>query len=167
MPATYDAIATTTVSGGFNSVNFSSISQSYTDLRAVIIGSWTQAGQMIMRINNNTSFIYSFRRLSGDGNAASTGAQQGRDFWNIPAYSFTNLNQTYMSFDFMNYSSTAANKIALVDFAGDRNGSGAISSEVLLAQTTAAISSIQFTIEDNTTTWVAGSTFTLYGILRA
>lgn len=69
MGVTYTAIATVTVgSGGAANIEFTSIPQTYTDLKILISAreSGTSANYAAMRINGNTT-TYSYRSIEGNG----------------------------------------------------------------------------------------------------
>ena len=82
MATTYDKIATTTLGSATNTITFSSIAASWTDLRVVFVGTTTTATTLTYRFNNDSSSAYSFTYLSGNG----TNAQSG---------SFTNQTEIY------------------------------------------------------------------------
>ena len=68
--ATYDSIATTTLSTSTASITFSSISGSYTDLILVCQGTLA-SGNLYFQLNSDTGNNYSARLLKGDGSSAT------------------------------------------------------------------------------------------------
>ena len=167
MPATYEPIATTTLGSAATDITFSSIPATYTDLRIsfVVNGVSSQAAAGI-RFNSDTANNYSYTHIYGTGTAA--GSSRG-----------TNSNRIYLSaFGGVPTSSPAFYEVDIFSYAGstfktvldgasiDANGSGVVERVVGLWRNTAAITSITLLI-DGTTTLNAGSTATLYGILKA
>lgn len=167
--STYTPIATNTLSSATATVTFSAISATYTDLVCVINGGATSSGLSgYMYINSDSGTTkYSYTYLSGNGTAASSGRaanQAGTANYivgtnvGIPA-SLTNS----AIINIMNYANTTTYKTIVCR-------SGAASTETLAAvsvwRDTVAITSITFGIQ-SATTWLSGTTFTLYGITAA
>lgn len=166
MPATYDSIASTTLGSAQATVTFSSISSSYTDLRLVITGKTSNtSGYFNCYINgDSTNTWYSRTYLLGNGTTASSSRASNQNYglqMNC-ATSAMDVNEWPVFVDFMNYANTNVNKTVLA-----RSGNAATQTEawVWLYRSTSAISSLNLTA--NSTTWAAGSTFTLYGIKAA
>lgn len=80
MAATFTKIATVTVgSGGASSIDFSSISSSYTDLCILLSARNTSTSTtMYMTFNNDTANNYSVKILYGDGSAAGSTSSSSR-----------------------------------------------------------------------------------------
>lgn len=169
MPAaqTYEPIQTTTLGSATNSVSFSSIAQTYTDLILVCTGTNSTAFDGInIRVGNgsvDTGSNYGMVAVNGNG----TNAQSFRDVNNT---SMTNMGITGTSarqtsiYHFMNYSNTSMFKAVL----GRSNvtnfrvaGLGAI------WRNTSAINTIQLRSDNASYNFTVGSTFTLYGITAA
>lgn len=78
MANTMTLIASYTATGSVASIDFSSIPSTYTDL---ILKVSTRASDNTsafeIRFNNNSSNIYSWRRLYGDGSSAASGSGSG------------------------------------------------------------------------------------------
>jgi hypothetical protein len=74
--STYTPIASTTLSTTANSITFSSIANTYTDLRLVIVhsGTWSTVsyGGHSMRLNSDTGTNYSYTALRTDPNPQTT-----------------------------------------------------------------------------------------------
>lgn len=165
MPVTYENIATTTTSGSANTVSFTSISGSFTDI--VIIANYAQAanGGVAVRVNNDsTSTLYSMTRLSGNGSAAASSQRTGQNQWFMPeALTVPTAINANSIFHFMNYANTTTNKTILQRDNAAASGTVAV---VGLWRNTNAINRIDF-ICLSSDTFVNNSTFTLYGIKAA
>lgn len=163
MPATYEKIASTTVSGtSTNTISFNSITSSFTDLKLIANYRLTGGSALFLNYNNDTSNIYSENSIYGDG--ATTGTIQRTNQSKIVIFS----NATSPAFHQIDIFSYAGSKFktALISQSIDNNSTGYVQYEVGLARTTSAISSIQLTL-GNPEFFTAGSMFTLYGILKA
>jgi hypothetical protein len=162
VPATYEKIATTTLGSAAANITFSTISSAYTDLRLVVNCLLTATQDVYLRINGDTGTNYSSTSLKGDGSSASSGRQTS------VAQVFLDEAQTTIptlyEVDIFSYTGST-NKTGLVATSADRNGSGYTQRRVFLWRNTAAITSL--IIVPNVTTLKAGTTATLYGILKA
>jgi len=158
MPAgsTYTPIATTTLSSSTNSVTFSSISGSYTDI--VVIFNGTADSGLSFTLNSDTGTNYSRIFLYGNGSAAGSGIN-------------SNVGVGYMGYagdygnytiNFQNYSNTTTYKTVL--WRSSNAGTAAVAG-VDLWRSTSAINSIKLQAVGSNI--ASGSTFTLYGILAA
>lgn len=169
MPATYEPISTTTLGSAASSVTFSSISGAYTDLVLIENGGNSTAGQaFILQVGNgsiDTASNYSYTILNGTGSAATSYRYSSQTYgvfaWSGPPTSIGDAGIAH----FMNYSNTTTYKTVLVRYntaSGTNAGTDAI---VNLWRSTSAINTIKISsISGNI---LAGSTFTLYGILKA
>jgi len=162
--STYTPIATNTLSTATLSVTFSSIVGTYTDLVLVAtVGNSANANRdLVWNVNGDTSSLYSATFLGGDGSTASSSKDSSFTYsrtWG----SSNNSPSTCTIINFMNYSNTTTNKTML-----SRGNAVAwyMGATVHLWRSTAAITSITLKNE-NATNFVAGSTFTLYGIAAA
>jgi len=162
MAATYEPIATTTVSGGStNTINFTSIPATYTDLKLVITYALSGGSALFMTYNNNTSSIYSDTNLDGDGTSASSSRRTNQTKISILS------NGTEVGFHQIDIFSYAGSTYKTCLVAQSLDGSqNYVRRQVGLAQTTSAISSIKFEL-GNPEYFTAGSTATLFGILKA
>jgi hypothetical protein len=165
MPATYEPIATTTLGTAANNVTFSSIPATYTDLRMVIVtGCDSGATASNFTFNGDTGSNYSNTNLTGDGTTAASGQATGA--FNINALGVLDSStgkRGMTTIDVFSYAGST-NKTALITTSRDANGSGTVGRVVGLWRNTAAITSIRFFVSNNL---CAGSTATLYGILKA
>ena len=165
MASTYTPIATQTLGSAASSVTFSSIAGTYTDLRFVIVAGQTPLNYNFRyRFNSDSSAVYSYNYVLGNGTSAIAG--------------ISNTNQTGLAIsgdlggsalssiikiDVMNYSNTSTFKTTLLRF--DSIQKSRATATVGLWRSTSAITSVTFDLD--TDTFVAGSTFTLYGIKAA
>ncbi len=165
MPLQLYKIASNDLTATTASVTFSSIPQGYTDLKIVVSARTTSSNTVEgSTITFNGSSTYSTRFLQGDGGSATSGTQTilnallfnaatstANTFGNSEMYipNYTGSNQKSVSGDGVNENN------ATQAFAGMFAG---------LSTLTSAITTI--TIAGNASgSFVAGSTFTLYGIL--
>ena len=159
MPATYEPISTTTLGSTASSVTFSSIPGTYTDL--VLITSNTSSGGLggvqLNEINSDTGTNYSSTKIYGTGSVAGTDRNSNDTTVNI---GLTDTTQSNNIFHFLNYSNTTTYKTVL---ARGNSASGQTRACVALWRNTAAITSFRL----SGVTFDIGSTFTLYGILKA
>lgn len=162
MPATYEPIATTTLGSAAATITFSSISSSYTDLRLVTVGTSAANGQLRMQFNGDTGANYSRTYMFGTGSSALSGRQTSLE--SIRGDTLQTSIPILQSFDIFSYAG-ATYKTVLMDLCRDLNGSGQISRMVGLWQSTSAITSIVLSL--STGNYDAGTTATLYGILKA
>jgi hypothetical protein len=160
MPATYEPIATTTL-GSSGGITFSSIPSTYTDLRLIICGVGPVNNYTYIRLNGATSNSYSWTEIRGDGSTATSTRQSNQA--SFPMGYVINTNPILSQIDLFSYASTSVNKTILVQSSADNNGSGTVFSCVGLFRSTSAVTSISTVA----TTWPAGTTATLYGILKA
>jgi hypothetical protein len=162
--ATYEPIATTTLGSTSSNVSFTSISGSYTDLRLVIAVGNSSAGNVVrMRVNSDTGSNYSRTELAGNGSSASSTRASNQTQFNLDGKSNSSTTPTELiTVDLLNYSNTTTYKTIL-----NRANNAAYATEAMvqLWRSTSAITQID--IFPNASTFVVGSTFTLYGIKAA
>jgi hypothetical protein len=160
MPVTYEPIATQTLGSAASSVTFSSIPSTYTDLIVVFNGASSGGFESVtVRINGDTGSNYSRTLLIGTGTVATSSRASNESSLIIGAMSTTNSNNLW---HFMNYSNTTTNKTALTRV---NVSSDTVRANVGLWRNTNAITQLEFSAA--TSTFIAGSTFTLYGIKAA
>lgn len=176
MPAgnTYEAIATTTVSGtSTTSVTFSSISSAYTDLYIVGQCGISNNDYLTFRVGNNsvdTGSNYSYTWLEGYSGTASSGRSTSNPKFYIGNNASIMNNSLDYSFyiNIMNYSNTTTNKTVLNRIASNNSSFPGATASVGLWRSTSAINIV--TIAPDTSDgryFIAGSTFSLYGIKAA
>jgi hypothetical protein len=158
MTATYDAIATTTLTSTQDVVTFTSLPSNFTDIFYVVRNA-SGGVNLRIRVNSDTGSNYSATQLYGDGSSAASLRNTNTTY----ALGGTIGNNGVATGSFMNYANTTTNKTII-----SRGGSGGatyLDMAVSLWRSTAAINSISFSQEFNgVTLFAAGSTFTLYGI---
>ena len=157
---TYVALDKVTVGTATPSVTFSSIPQTYTDLVVVCnSGLDTSSQDLSVRINNDSSALYSYTVIAGNGTSAysarGTGLNKGY-LDNTGAN--TTLTGTWL-LNFMNYANTTTFKTYLSRYS---DAGKAADVTVGLYRSTSAITSL--VIAGTSGNLLAGSTFSLYGI---
>jgi hypothetical protein len=174
---TYTLIAHTELTGTQASVTFSSIPATFTDL--LLVGSARTSGtvgqsSLLYRLNNSQTG-YSGRSLIGTGSSASSGTLGILDSsaaggnWGRAAFVGINggsdtTSSTFANFSFYlpNYKSSVAKSLSL-DAVTENNGTTAYQEiTALLWSGTDAVTS--FSLAAYVASYVAGSSFTLYGI---
>ena len=161
MPATYEPIATTTLGSAAASITFSSIAGTYTDLRLVLVGNnGVGSNTTRLRFNSDTGTNYSRTFLEGDGTTASSGRNTSGTSILVGDNRTTIGMQTI---DIFSYAGSTY-KTVLCTTSNDTNGAGTVNRTVGLWRSTAAITSVEFSLADP---FSIGTTATLYGIKNA
>lgn len=159
--STYTPIATVSPSGT-TTVDFTSISGSYTDLVLVTDFAVSSAGDFYLRFNSDTGTNYSVTILVGDGTSAVSSRSSTIGYIS-PNYNSDQISQRVIhNWSIQNYSNTTTYKTALCRY---NNASRQTVAAVGLWRSTSAITSIN--IARSAGNFTAGSTFTLYGIASA
>jgi hypothetical protein len=166
MATTYEPIATTTLGSATNSVTFSSISGSYTDLILITstVGSGTASIPLIkVRFNGDTGSNYSYTRVYGYG-TSSTGSDRSSSTTSMEINDPGNYFNTQITCiaQIQNYSNSTTYKTMLAR--SGEQGNAVIAYANLWRSTSAVTSITIFTPAQN---FNSGSTFTLYGIKAA
>lgn len=168
MPATYEPIASTTLGSNAATYTFSSIPATFTDLVVVAVArssrTQDQFDAMTIRFNSDSANNYSNTSIAyGPTSFRNTGASSAAVGRLTPA--FAGSTPHLLMAQIMSYANTSVYKTFL--------GTGASTAEnfgtdrtVGLWRSTAAISSVTL-IAVNASNFVAGSTFSLYGIKAA
>jgi hypothetical protein len=163
MTATYEKIATTTITTNTASYTFSSIPSTYTDL-VLIMGNVnnTDASQTLMQFNSDTGSNYSRTALDGNGSSASSvrNSSQTSIMLEYAGYPSFDGSKNYTGvWNIMNYANSTTYKTVLGR--GSSASTGVVAS-VGLWRSTSAITSIKIQpAYGNSFTY---ATFTLYGI---
>lgn len=166
MPATYEPIATTTLGSAASSITFSSIPGTYTDLRLVLVALGSGGNTYpLMTLNTDTGTNYSYTIIKGDGTSATSGqlSNATKIWFSLNSFGSTTVPMLGTA-DIFSYSGST-NKTVLTTGSSDQNGSGLVERGVGLWRSTSAITQVVLTA--NTSNFAAGTTATLYGILRA
>jgi len=165
MPATYEPIATTTLSSAASSVTFSSIPATYTDLVLVVTGLFTSSGgNSRIRFNGDTGTNYSNTRLQGDGTSASSNRSTSQAFLRLDYDGNSSTVPNMTRTNIFSYAGST-NKTCLIESSEDKNGSGSTVRTVGLWRDTSAITSIEVLMSSST--FATGTIATLYGIKNA
>ena len=159
--STYTPIATQTLGSTAATVTFSSISGAYTDLVLVASLNTTAALDYWFRLNGDTGTNHSNTRIIGNGTAAlsSRGANSDRTYINAVG---STTGQHQFTINLLNYSNTTTYKTQLTRF---DNAAQELNARVSLWRSTSAVTTIL--VSTDSSTFTAGSTFSLYGILAA
>jgi len=161
MTATYDCIATTTASGSTNSITFSSISGTYTDL-ILIANAKANAVTIYCRLNSDSASNYSTTRLYGTGSTEGSSRSSNSDVMFLDYYGYLDSTTPAVHIaHFFNYANTTTNKIVL---ARANNAANGVNANVGLWRSTAAITSITLYAGMDSVNFSSDSTFSLYGI---
>ena len=165
--ATYEPIATTTLSSATSTFTFSSVSGSYTDLVLVIAYKAATTNYPTLRLTFNGSATgYSGTQLWGTGSASGSNRNTSAAFISIAravGVPQTIGNTGTVIINLQNYSNTTTSKTVLARVSASDTGTEA---DVGLWQNTSAITSISIDAP-TTNDFAIGSTFTLYGIAAA
>ena len=163
MATTFTSIATTTVASATAAVNFNSIPQTYTDLRVVFNILSNGSNYAYYRLNNDDSGSYGQQVLysSPSGTITVRNLSLTTMYLNYN-YSLNSTAYTTGSVDLNSYSENTFNKTALIQSFRAQVGMEASAG---IRFNDAAITSINIACQPGL--FEVGSTFTLYGILRA
>jgi hypothetical protein len=165
MALTYDPIQTTTVGTATNSITFSSIPATYTDLRVTIVCQPTAGGGVYkMRYNGVSSSTYSYIEYYTAGATLSVGnyGANGVDF--NGSFGSSNAQPNFLTADIMNYAGSTY-KTAICRMSMDLNGSGFTYHVLNCWRSTAAINSLTFSLDAGN--YSVGTVITIYGIKAA
>jgi len=159
---TYTPLANITLGSTAASVTFSSISQAYRDLVLVFVAGPTGGNAPRMRLNGDTGANYFYVTMEGNGgDTATAGITQDHMAFNqnypIVAYGGSPMSQ--FTVNLMDYSASDKHKSVLTR---SNYSAGAVNAIAGRWGSTSPITSI--VIYPGASTWVAGSSFALYGI---
>ena len=165
MTATYEPIETQTLGTAVETVTFSSIPQTYTDLVVVVNAFSSAISDLYVTFNGDTATNYSRTVLWGNGSTAGSVRSSGANFIALTYYGriWDNAGTSVHTVNIMNYSNATTNKTVLARASSQQEG---VEATVGLWRSTAAITSMTFDLV-STRTFSIGSTFTLYGIKAA
>jgi hypothetical protein len=168
----FDSIATVTVgSGGSTSITFDNIAGTYKHLQIRYIGRARDGYNSIaLRFNNDTSSVYSWHRLYGNGSTASADAGATQD--KILAGRIAQTTDSANIFgagiiDILDYANTNKYKTIRNLDGSDANGSGEMFLHSGSWQKTNAITRIDIIDWQTPMAFAQYSTFALYGIKGA
>jgi hypothetical protein len=165
----YDSLATVIVpSGGVASVTFAGIPTGYKHLQLRVIAKNTLSNPFTanwyMRFNDDSATNYNSHGFYGQGTSAITNIPSGANpvfaIWGILGSSNFGVNIT----DILDYSNTNKFKTVKTLMGLDTNGSGYVGVESGAWRSTAAVTSISFSMGDGSQTIAQNSSFALYGV---
>jgi hypothetical protein len=167
----YESIATVTVgAGGTSSIDFTSITSSYSHLQIRFIARTNRATNpdyFNLRFNSDSGANYSAHLLSGNGSAASASAYttQNQIYLDGGATGAGQLSNNFAVgvLDILDYSNTNKNKTSRHLLGYDNNGSGVVYLSSGRWGSNSAISTITLTSGSGSTIQQYSS-FALYGI---
>ena len=165
MPATYEPIATTTLSSASATINFTSISASYTDLRLVLTCTSTASGVIRYRFNSDTATNYSYLYMYANGSSAQSNQWSTQTDIYLAGQTITpsaTIPSLY-TIDVFNYASSSF-KTVLHTAQMDYSGSGGVKRVAGIWRNTSALTAINLIAG---TSFAIGTKATLYGILKA
>jgi len=166
MPATYEKIATTTLSSTASTITLSSIPATYTDLVAVINIGTDVAGNMQVRLNGDTGSNYSTLTLIAYNNTVTGSGTYSLSFMYAAVAGALPLTIGPASaiLQFNNYSNSTTYKTMLARYAAA--GVPEVDATVCTWRNTAAITSINLSSYSGSV-YLVGTRVTLYGIKAA
>lgn len=172
MPATYEPIASQTLGSDSASVEFSSISGAYTDLRLVVVGRTSHTSDnseaLAIRLNSDSGSNYSSTRLQGNGSTATSDRTTSQSYMfcaRINPSHNSNTSPSTAILDFMTYSNTNVFKTVLAASATSAE-QVSVDRSVALWRSTNAITTITLTSARGAN-FKSGTTFSLYGVKAA
>jgi hypothetical protein len=161
----YESIANITVPVGttLTTISFAGIPSTYTHLqvRAFTANASSVTG-IKGRFNGDTGSNYAYHLLYGTGSAAAASAQTTQTALQ-PGFTSSTTAPSVFIMDVLDYANTNKFKTTRSLDGGDANGSGDVILYSGLWQSTSAITSVSFSMADNSS-FPAFSQFALYGI---
>lgn len=158
--ATYIPIATQTLGSSASSITFSSIPNTYTDLRLVIVNLASSVDESLT-FNGDTGTNYSVTALAGSGASASSNNLTSSSKIVSDLIGAAGSSPHMATFDIFSYAGST-NKSVLVSAAMDSNGTGYVELTIGLWRSTAAITSL--TLTSGGGNFATGTIATLFGI---
>lgn len=162
--STYDLLASNVLSSSASSVTFSSlntVAAGYRDLVLVIVGAATSPDTYAFMRFNSDSGTYAYVYANGNGtNTAASGPGDNKIQLGGRASYFTGNLETLIQIQLFDFAQTDKHKSQLIRF---NNASRAVEMMGSRWGSTSAITSINLIM--NVGSWLAGSSFYLYGIV--
>lgn len=160
MTATYEKIATTTLSSAAAEITFSSISGSYTDLVLIFNGIRSSGGDLdlTLRFNSDTGSNYSDTEIRGYLSTNGSFRNSNQTFTRVGVLT---LDRTTLKTNIMNYSNTNIYK-TVISRQNSINADYGLNAKASLWRSTSAITAV--TIGSGAGNIASGSTANLYGI---
>jgi len=161
---TFEPIASVTTASSAATVTFDNIPGTYTDIVIVSHSGLAAANGVSLEINDDTGTNYSLTRLTGNGTSAASARRSSTATVYVLGEGISNSTsiQHVGVLTFLSYANTNVYKTWLNQEAQSDSG---VSRSVGLWRSTSAITKLEFIAAS--TTFVNGSTFSLYGIKAA
>ena len=171
MPKTYEPIATQTLASTASTVTFSSIGSTYTDLVLVVMARSSYTSDAFdglrCRFNSDTATNYSWTFLGGNGSTLEIGRASSQGIAELGALETSSASNTAFSTNISNIQNYANNTTFKTVVSRSGEARTVVYQYVTLwRKTPEAITQIDLT-SSRGSTFVVGSTFTLYGIKAA
>jgi hypothetical protein len=160
---TYTPLATVTLSSSASSVTFSNIPSSYRDLIVVVTGTNSANAFITLRLNGDTGSNYSMVWMQGSGLGSSSNSVTSQVEIITSANNVGTALKTAL-INIMDYSATDKHKTLLATTNGENGGTRLTAGLVARWANTSAINSVRV-YDGNGSSYLAGSTFNLYGVL--
>jgi hypothetical protein len=170
MPKTYDLLSTTTLASAQATINITSISTAYTDLRVTLfVPTFSGSGQdPHLRVNSNSNSIYYLRTINQNNASAPNNVNysgSNRIFIGNQTVYTVSTYPTFFTIDFLDYADTVVNKPFILTASQARtNGSSDLARSFGMIDTTSAINELTFTGVND---FSIGTQVKIYGILKA
>jgi hypothetical protein len=158
--STYIALANLTLTGTDAEVTFASIPNTYRDVVVVVNADGTQQTELFLRLNGDSSGVYSTVRMQGSGTVASGGSTANQTGARLNGNGDIMTDFTFNAIiQLLDYSATDKHKSGL----SRTNSSGGVDACIFRYASTNAVNSV--TVYPAAGSFDVGSTFTLYGIV--
>jgi hypothetical protein len=166
MPATYEPIATNTLSSAASSITFSSISSAYTDLRLIVVPTAASAGpNTYLRFNSDTGSNYSSTYLLCNGTDVTAYRETSVTEMLMDVRGLSATNPSLLTVDIYSYANATFKTVIGVFSEVNGGSAGQVGRYCGLWRSTSAITSLSF--RPVTGNFSIGTTATLYGIKAA
>lgn len=167
----FDSIATANGTGSSNTLTFSSIPSTYKhlQLRGILLKTGVANDGATLRINGISTTSYDWQYFEGSGSATPSGAASSNatsiSFLGGMAVGSSSWAYSVVIIDILDYASTSKAKTIKVQYGQSNNSSGTVGYTSGLFRSTAAISSLTFTVASDN--WTSDTTLALYGMKGA
>lgn len=164
MATTYTLISSQTLGSNTSSVTFSSIPQTYTDLILKMSLNGNTDANCKLQINGNSSAVYSFTGLRGDGSSVISSRNSAQTIFLLTQSLRMATANVFASHEyyFPNYTNSTIKPISIDYTTEAASTTSYIWARAHLFNNTSAITSLTFS--NDTDVLVTGSSFYLYGI---
>lgn len=159
----YESIATVSLSSSQSTIDFTSIPSTYKHLQIRGIAKASAAGNLRLQFNGDTSSIYSYHLLYGDGSAPAAGSSVSTTSC-YAGYMSSTSNFSAFCIDILDYTNTNKNRTTRTLFGVDANGSGYAMLNSSGYYSTTTVSSIKLFCDFSGSTLSQYSHIALYGI---